>query len=112
MRPKRNTKIMGPPAVCNVCGASCMTLNQAGQPCPRCNAGDLIHRRFWDTTECPVCHWSSGGLCGHCGGHGYLATPREDINMDDLRAYHPRVCFGNPTEGVLENGDAGTPVRQ
>lgn len=75
-----------------------MSLNQAGNQCPRCHQGDLIHRRFWHTTECQRCHWASGLPCNVCFGTGFTAMPSEDITVDLLREYHPQIPFiqGNP----------------
>jgi hypothetical protein len=45
-----------------------------------------MHRRFWHARPCPQCAGVSGFAdCGYCNGTGVVATPREDIDLNDLR---------------------------
>jgi len=80
-----NPLTMPPPAICDACGRSCCTLDQAGAPCFHCGKGLFLHRRWWRFTPCPDCN--AGGarcLCDTCNRTGFLATPAEDLDPDQL----------------------------
>ncbi|MDC8640818.1 hypothetical protein NY667_24350, partial [Xanthomonas hortorum pv. hederae] len=59
-------------------------MDQAGIVCYFCFAGVFMHRSFWQFARCPSC---KGGdvFCTDCGGRAYVSTPREDIDVDQLR---------------------------
>jgi hypothetical protein len=66
-----NRQLLGPPAVCDACGATTESLHQAGAQCYRDGCiGVLQHRSLWVYTW-----WPDGSL---------TATPREEITEGDV----------------------------
>jgi hypothetical protein len=79
-----NPTVLGPAGVCDACGAYCYVLIEAGIPCYKCHRGTFIHRRFWVFTHCPFCAVAPDPYCSTCNGFGAIATPREDLDLDEL----------------------------
>ena len=73
-----------PPAICDNCGCSCITLNQAGICCFHCHAGTFVHRSHWLFSECHCA--GADPLCEFCHGRGVLATPLDDVPVESSAA--------------------------
>ncbi|MGD6497627.1 hypothetical protein VWR49_22640, partial [Xanthomonas citri pv. citri] len=82
-RPRLDPWQFGPPGVCDACGGACGTMDQAGIVCYNCLAGVFMPRGFWQFSPCPSCR-GTDSFCSCCGGRNWIATPREDIDVDEL----------------------------
>lgn len=40
---------------------------------------------WWHLSLCPSCQGERFAACAMCSGEGWAATPREDIDIEDLR---------------------------
>lgn len=76
----------GPPGICDACGKRCITMDQVGIVCYHCFQGVFMHRSWWIYSSCPACGLIAWCDCEVCRGTGVVATPREDIRPEDLRA--------------------------
>lgn len=74
---KINKLVMGPAAICNVCGRRCTTLDEAGIVCYHCGEGIFIHRSFWIYRPCPACAGEFSVACDVCNKVGCLAIAKE-----------------------------------
>lgn len=94
MRRNYNPWFLGPAGVCDACGAYCYVLIEAGIRCYKCHKGRFIHRRFWLFKPCIFCATKPDPDCSVCNGHYVMATPKEDIDLQELederRAYAER----------------------
>ncbi|APO88714.1 hypothetical protein BJD11_00635 (plasmid) [Xanthomonas euvesicatoria] len=59
-------------------------MDQAGIVCYFCFAGVFMHRSFWQFARCPSCK-GTDFFCVDCCGRAYVSTPRDDIDVDELR---------------------------
>ncbi|CAD0362710.1 MULTISPECIES: hypothetical protein [Xanthomonas] len=89
-RPRLDPWLFGPPGVCDACGGPCGTMDQAGIVCYFCFAGVFMQRSFWQFARCPSCK-GTDIFCVDCCGRAYVSTPREDIDVDELRQYWASV---------------------
>ncbi|WP_241485624.1 hypothetical protein, partial [Xanthomonas euvesicatoria] len=76
----------GPPGICDACGSRCGTMDQAGIVCYVCKAGVFMPRGFWQFSPCPACK-GADSFCTCCEGRSCIATPREDIDVDELERF-------------------------
>ncbi|RNK76336.1 hypothetical protein C9388_15990 [Xanthomonas vasicola pv. vasculorum] len=65
-------------------------MDQAGIVCYGCFAGVFMPRGFWQFPPCPACK-GTDTFCTCCGGRNCIATPREDIDIDELARYWQTV---------------------
>lgn len=79
---------LGPPALCDACLRSCITLDQAGAICYHCGEGVFMHRMFWQVLICPQCRDNDATWCTQCRGSGMLSVPArdDDLSLVDLAA--------------------------
>lgn len=73
-------------------------MDQAGIVCYDCFAGVYMPRGFWQFAPCPACK-GADAFCTCCEGRNCIATPREDINVDELERFWQTVI-----ERALEYG--------
>jgi hypothetical protein len=82
-----NNLVMGPAGICNVCGRSCGTLDEAGLQCyhPDCRMGIFIHRQFWVFRRCWECDGVGRLFCDTCNRVGCIAIAKEmDLDLTAL----------------------------
>lgn len=83
---------MGPTAICDTCGTPAWECASAGLICHRCKTGVFMQRKFWTYIPCPDCTPGDRSVCPSCNGAGVIATPRDEVTVEDLREEYAKLA--------------------